>query len=96
MGKASKSKNKTQYVSTGRHSNTNKGILNSIRRDYMSSPDRILNQQKALYKGKNIVLTIENPNKNETNKKYIKYKIDGKAFIAALKNRKRVKEVEEE
>tara|TARA_B100001248_G_scaffold247918_1_gene219784 strand:- start:1244 stop:1483 length:240 start_codon:yes stop_codon:yes gene_type:complete len=34
--------------------------------------DRIMNQLKAFLAGKNVMLTIENPNKNETNKRMIK------------------------
>ena len=33
---------------------------------------RIQNQLAAWKKGRNVVLTIENPNKNETNRKHIK------------------------
>lgn len=42
--------------------------------------DRALRQLAALKKGKDIVLTIENPNKNETNRKFIKHKVRGKAY----------------
>ena len=34
--------------------------------------DRIMNQLKAFLAGKNVMLTIENPNKNETNKRMVK------------------------
>ena len=34
--------------------------------------DRIMNQFKAFLAGKNVMLTIENPNKNETNKRMIR------------------------
>ena len=34
--------------------------------------DRIMNQLKAFLAGKNVMLTIENPNKNETNKRMIR------------------------
>ena len=33
---------------------------------------RVQNPLEALMRGKNVVLTIENPNKNETNKRFIK------------------------
>jgi hypothetical protein len=45
---------------------------------------RLLNQMAALAKGKDVVFTIENPNKNETNKRFIKQRVSGKEF---LKNR---------
>jgi len=38
----------------------------------MESGDRKLNQLKAFRKGKNVVVTIVNPNKEETNKPFIK------------------------
>lgn len=60
------------YVSAGVNSNVNPKIRNAMRRDYMQSPDRILNQLKAFRAGKNVVVTIENPNKNETNKRFIR------------------------
>ena len=33
---------------------------------------RLLNQKNAWMSGKNVVLTMENPNKNETNKPFIR------------------------
>mgnify|MGYP001491562264 CR=1 FL=1 len=56
---------------------TSKGIVGTTRsrkrhweEGYQS--DRIMNQLKAFIKGKRVMLTIENPNKNETNKRMIK------------------------
>ena len=34
--------------------------------------DRIANQLKAFREGKKVMVTIENPNKNETNKRFIR------------------------
>lgn len=59
-------------VSNGIHSNVNRQILNKMRRDYIASGDRMFNQRSAWAAGKNVVLTIENTNKHETAKKYIK------------------------
>ncbi len=42
------------------------------RKEWMASSDRQQAQLKAYLKLKNVVLTIPNPNKNETNKKFIK------------------------
>lgn len=42
---------------------------------------KMLNKMKALEKGKDVVFTIENPNKNETNRPFIRMKIDGKMFM---------------
>jgi len=67
MGKGKKSSGKT-YVS--------KGIVGTTKSRDKSDPDyparRMTNQLKAFLAGKNVVLTIENPNKNETNKPFIR------------------------
>lgn len=59
-------------ISLGVHSNVNQKTLNHMRRDYISSGMRHYNQKLAWLKGKNVVLTIENPNKEQTNKRFIK------------------------
>lgn len=46
-----------------------------------SSGDRALFKMDALNKGKNVTFTIENPNKSETNKPFIKMKISGKDWV---------------
>ena len=52
---------------------TSKGERKSSISTKMSNPGmRILNQKNAWLKGKNVVLTIENPNKNQTNKPFIR------------------------
>ncbi len=60
------------FISQGIHSNVQRSVLKAMRQDYMASGERIVNQRAAWAKGKNVVLTIENPNKNETNKRYIR------------------------
>lgn len=60
------------YVSSGVNSNVNSKIRNAMRLDYMQSSERPINQLKAFRAGKNVVVTIENPNKNETNKPFIR------------------------
>ena len=70
------------FVSQGIHSNVDRKISNSMRRDYMASGDRLLNQLDAWKRGKNVVFTITNPNPNETNKRVIRVNardIKGKA-----------------
>lgn len=53
-----------------------KGIVGTTRTRDKKAPgypaQRIANQLKAYLAGKNVVLTIENPNKNETNRRFIK------------------------
>jgi hypothetical protein len=73
MGKGKKSSGKT-YTSKGER-------RSSI--GYRDAPDqRMLNKMAALEKGKDVVFTIENPNKNETNKPFIRQRISGKEFLA--------------
>lgn len=55
-------------VSAGIHSSLNRQMVNNIRRDYMETSDRIMNQLKAFRAGKKVMVTMDNPNKNETNK----------------------------
>lgn len=67
--KAGKSKG---YKSAGINSTVEKKLRKAIRRRYIDGPDRLLNQLKAHRKGKNTMVTIENPNKAQTNQPYIK------------------------
>jgi hypothetical protein len=65
------SKKSGAYVSKGERTNVNKKLRNSIRRN-QSSMRHLINQHIEFDKGKNVVLTIPNPNPHETNKKFIK------------------------
>lgn len=60
------------FISQGLHSNVSARISNAQRREYMASSERVINQLQAWKKNKNVVLTIENPNTNETNKRFIR------------------------
>tara|TARA_Y100000114_G_scaffold28049_2_gene23688 strand:- start:9919 stop:10176 length:258 start_codon:yes stop_codon:yes gene_type:complete len=69
-----------------RATQTSKGIVNQSpnsmtkriskesRREYMASGLREYNQLMAYKRGRNVVVTIPNPNTNETNKRFIKVK----------------------
>lgn len=76
MGKGKKASGKT-YTSKGERKssigvkNTDPGI-------------RLLNQMAALAKGKDVVFTIENPNKNETNRRFIKQRVTGRDYLKRL------------
>ena len=61
------------------------------RRSSMSTKNRdpgqrLLNQMAALEKGKNVVFTMENPNKEETNRKFIKVKVEGRQWLKRREN----------
>ena len=60
------------FMSQGTHSNVDSTVLKAMRRNYMTTGERIVNQRAAWAKGKNVILTIENPNKNETKKRFIR------------------------
>ena len=56
-----------------RASQTSKGeIGNPMKTSIRTPATRMVNQRDAWAKGKNVVLTIPNPNKNETNKPFIR------------------------
>jgi hypothetical protein len=59
-------------VSAGIHSNVSKSVLRAMRADYLASGDRVINQRAAFDAGKNVMVTIPNPNPNETNKRFIR------------------------
>ena len=56
-----------------RATQTSQGIHGSSMKTSVRTPGtRMVNQRKAWAEGKNVVLTIENPNKNETNRRFIR------------------------
>jgi len=57
------------YTSKGERPNVSRRWLKLTRKD---NDERTYNQWDAFQKGKNVVLTIKNPNKNETNKLFIR------------------------
>lgn len=66
---------------------TSKGERRSSMKTANRDPgQRLLNQMKALDKGKDVVFTMENPNKNETNKRFIKVKVSGKDYLRSPKS----------
>lgn len=59
------------YTSKGERKNVASSLLNGIRSD-RSGADDMLNKQKAWVDGSNPWVTMENPNKEQTNKKFIR------------------------
>lgn len=64
-----KKKQRAQYVSKGIHGGPQKS-RSKLDEDYPAR--RMINQMRAFQQGKNVVLTIPNPNANETNKPFIR------------------------
>lgn len=60
------------FISQGIHSNVSSGTRRAMRAGYMASGERLMNQINAFRKGKNVMVTIENPNANETNRPFIR------------------------
>lgn len=73
MAKGKKSSGK-HYTSKGEHNNVSRRLKKACRKDYIENRlvERAINQRNAFLKGKRVMLTIENPNKNETNKRFIR------------------------
>jgi hypothetical protein len=59
------------FISQGIHSNVSKSTLRAMRAD-RSEADKLINKQKAWLEGKNPWVTIANPNKEQTNKRFIR------------------------
>ncbi len=67
--------------STGKNYTSKGERRSSIRTPNKDSSQRVLNQMNALSQGKDVVFTIENPNKNETNRKFIKQRVSGREWV---------------
>ena len=71
MAKGKKSSG-NNYTSKSERPNTAKSVLKSRRLDYNNTMSQLNNQVKAWRRGKKVMLTIQNPNKKETNKPFIR------------------------
>ena len=67
-----KKKSRTSTTSKGIVGNAYKHATKTLRREYMQSMERINNQLRAFIKGRRVMITIPNPNTNETNKRFIR------------------------
>jgi len=69
-----KKRSRAHQVSKGERKSVDPKLAAATRRmrDELNPFRRIIDQQKAFAKGKNVVLTIENPDKNATNMRYIR------------------------
>lgn len=72
---------------TGKHY-TSKGERKSSMSTKVKDPAiTMLNKMDALMKGKDVYFTVENPNKAETNKKFIRVKRDGRQWLKRLEGK---------
>jgi len=69
----SKKKQRKHLESKGEHKSMSLWSKKAHKKEYRAnSALRLINQQRAWKARKNVVLTIENPNENEKNKKFIR------------------------
>lgn len=66
-----KKKIRSTYTSSGSGPTVSSTVSNSVRKDRPAS-FRLINQLRAWEKGKKTMVTIENPDKTQTNKKFIR------------------------
>jgi len=69
---------------SGKHYTSKGERRNSYGVKERNPAQRMLNKMAALNKGKDVVFTIENPNKNETNKPFIKVRVSGRDHLKRL------------
>ena len=62
---------RTKYTSKGQRASVSKELTKAVGKD-KSELDKILNKLKVWATGKKVMVTIPNPNKNETNKRFIR------------------------
>lgn len=79
-GKKHRSRNANKkHTSQGVHSCVNSATKKAVRAEFVASGKRLLAQRAAFDAGKKTMVTIENPNKEETNKRFIR--IEGKYYF---------------
>jgi hypothetical protein len=59
-------------MSAGIHSNVSQSTRNAMRAAYVATGDQVMAKLDAFRKGKQVMVTIPNPNKDETNKRFIR------------------------
>lgn len=85
MGKKKGGKSKG-FVSQGAHRNVKASTLRLMKAGYNQSFDRIMNQLKALKSGKDIVVTIPNPNQDDKSRRFIRVRVSGKEYVQRMKD----------
>jgi hypothetical protein len=73
MAKGKKSSGKT-YTSQGKHRNVSASTLNAVRAGKREI-DKMLDKQRAWLNGSNPWVTIDNPSKEQTNKRRIRVRM---------------------
>ena len=60
------------YKSKGQRSNVSKNIRKAMRRDYLASGQQLINKLDAHLKGKNVMVVVANPDKNNKKERFIR------------------------
>ena len=60
------------YASKGQRPNVRKDICKAMRRDYVGSVEQMTNKIRALKRGKRVMVTVPNPNKNNTKERFVR------------------------
>lgn len=76
-----KKRHSTGHVSKGeRRSSMKTGS------SHVHPADKMIRKLDALAKGKDVKITMENPNKEETNRRFVTYKVKGKDYQRYMTN----------
>jgi len=67
-----KKRQRTKYTSKGERRPLDPKLKKMARREWVGSTAQMTAKVEAFKKGKNVMLTVANPNKNETNKPFIR------------------------
>ena len=67
-----KKRQRAKYTSKGERRPIDPKLKKMARREWVGSTAQMTAKYAAWLSGKNVMLTIENPNKNETNKRFIR------------------------
>jgi hypothetical protein len=67
-----KKKQRAHQVSKGERRSVDLRWSKVARKEWTGSTAQMIAKMEAFRKGKNVMLTIPNPNKNETNKRFIR------------------------
>ena len=60
------------YQSKGQRPNVRKDICKAMRRDYVGSVEQMNNKLSAFKKGKRVMITVLNPDKNNTKERFVR------------------------
>lgn len=64
------------YTSKGQHSNVARGTLSDMRKTTTKTGQRVIDKIDAYLAGKNPWITIPNPNKKDTSRRFIRVRAD--------------------